>query len=116
MGDPILPDRNRGLTLEEIAALTDAKTPDQTVGALVIHGVAALELAGPNDISFGDGLGDPVTVAVTQAGARLFRSRMRCILTRRVRLRYLRSRARPAVRPFTRPPALSQMSPSTHLP
>ena len=69
MGDPILPDRNRGLTLEAIAALTDAKTPDQTVGALVIHGVAALELAGPKDISFGDGLGDPATVAVTQAGA-----------------------------------------------
>src|SRR5690348_3503154 len=68
MSDPAFLDRARGLTLREIVALTEAKAPAQTISDLVIHGVAALELAGPNDISFADRLGH-AAVAVTQAGA-----------------------------------------------
>jgi UDP-3-O-[3-hydroxymyristoyl] glucosamine N-acyltransferase len=69
MSDPILPDRNGGLTLQEIVALTGAKSAIQTGGEPAIRGAAALELAGPEDITFADRLGDTAILAVTQAGA-----------------------------------------------
>src|SRR5690242_11866811 len=69
MSDPIFPDRDRGLTLEEIVALTDAAPAVSAIGHLVIRGVAGLELAGPEDITFADRIGDAATLAVTQAGA-----------------------------------------------
>lgn len=87
MVDSIFLERERGFTLEDVVALTDAKTAGQTIGGLVIHGIAALELAGPSDISFADRGRNSEAVAVTQAGACFVRAELaQAVPTRTVAL------------------------------
>src|ERR1051325_8512576 len=61
--------RGPGLALAEIVALTGARPEVQRSVDLVINDVAALELAGPTDISFADQPDDAAVIAATHAGA-----------------------------------------------
>jgi UDP-3-O-[3-hydroxymyristoyl] glucosamine N-acyltransferase len=69
MSRPEIAIQTRGLTLEEIAALTGAARPDASACARRIDNVAPLDMAGPSDLAFFDKQRFAATAAVTHAGA-----------------------------------------------
>jgi UDP-3-O-[3-hydroxymyristoyl] glucosamine N-acyltransferase len=69
MGEPVFFKREPGLTLQRIAALSGAKPVVSRGDDRIIRNVAALELAGPDDITFADRPGHAAALGATQAGA-----------------------------------------------
>jgi UDP-3-O-[3-hydroxymyristoyl] glucosamine N-acyltransferase len=69
MGEPIFLKRGRTLTLAQIAELTGATAPDQTVAARAIANVAPLDAAGPADLVFFDKPRFSIAAGKTHAGA-----------------------------------------------
>ena len=54
MSEPVFIERGRGLSVAEIAALTGAPAPAGAAGERRIVNIAALERAGPRDLTFHD--------------------------------------------------------------
>jgi UDP-3-O-[3-hydroxymyristoyl] glucosamine N-acyltransferase len=69
MSEPVFLRYSRGLTLDEVAALTGAVAPAAALRARRIVNVAALDRAAPSDICFFDKNTFAAAAAVTQAGA-----------------------------------------------
>jgi UDP-3-O-[3-hydroxymyristoyl] glucosamine N-acyltransferase len=69
MSEPIFLRYARGLTLDEIAALTDAASPAAPARARRIANVAALDRAGPRDLSFFDNKSYAAAAGASHAGA-----------------------------------------------
>ena len=69
MSEPIFLRQTRGLTLAEIAELAGADLPRSVVAANYITGVAALDSAGPGDLSFFDSRNFAASARSTYAGA-----------------------------------------------
>ena len=69
MNEPVFLRHARGLTLEEVAALVGAAQPAAPVRARRIVNVAALDRAGPADLSFYDNKRFAAAAATTHAGA-----------------------------------------------
>jgi UDP-3-O-[3-hydroxymyristoyl] glucosamine N-acyltransferase len=69
MSEAIFLRYSSGLTLEEVANLTGAERPAAVARALRVANVAALDRAGPADLSFFDNKGFASAAAATHAGA-----------------------------------------------
>jgi UDP-3-O-[3-hydroxymyristoyl] glucosamine N-acyltransferase len=69
MSEPVFLRYARGLTLDEIAALTGAASPALAARARRITNVAALDRAGPRDLSFFDNKSYAAAAAASHAGA-----------------------------------------------
>jgi len=69
MSEPVFLRHARGLTLEEVAALAGAEQPAAAARARRIGNVAALDRAGPADLSFFDNKRFAAAAAATHAGA-----------------------------------------------
>ncbi len=69
MSEPVFLRYARGLTLEEVAKLTGADQPPASARARRIVNVAALDSAGPSDLSFLDNKNYAPAAAGTHAGA-----------------------------------------------
>ncbi len=75
MTDPIFFKRPQGLTVAEIAAMTGATLSDAAHRDRLITGVAPLDRAGPNDLTFLENLRYTDGLAATGAGACLIAER-----------------------------------------
>jgi UDP-3-O-[3-hydroxymyristoyl] glucosamine N-acyltransferase len=69
MSEPVFLRHSRGLTLDEVAALTGAAPPSASPQARRIIDVAPLDRAGPTDISFFDNRNYAAAATATHAGA-----------------------------------------------
>jgi UDP-3-O-[3-hydroxymyristoyl] glucosamine N-acyltransferase len=69
MSEPVFLRYARGLTLDEVAALTGAASPAMAARARRIVNVAALDRAGPRDLSFFDNKSYTAAAAASHAGA-----------------------------------------------
>ena len=69
MSEPVFLRYARGLTLDEVAALTGAASPAMPARARRIANVAALDRAGPRDLSFFDNKSYAAAAAASHAGA-----------------------------------------------
>lgn len=84
MSDPLFLRYARGLTLEEIATLSGAARPVEPARARRIVNVAAIDRAGPGDLSFFDNKRFAAAAAASHAGACLTTAALAKILPKRV--------------------------------
>jgi UDP-3-O-[3-hydroxymyristoyl] glucosamine N-acyltransferase len=75
MGNRRFFDRSPGLTVAEIVALTGGEAPQAAPTSLLITGVAAVDLAGPGDLTFVDGNKFLSALATTRASVCLMPQR-----------------------------------------
>jgi UDP-3-O-[3-hydroxymyristoyl] glucosamine N-acyltransferase len=69
MTEPPFHNRAQSLTIDEIVALTGAETPDATARARRLDNIAALDCAGPTELTFFDNRRYADHAATTHAGA-----------------------------------------------
>jgi len=69
MSEPVFLKHSDGLTLGEVAGLAGVEPPAAAVPARRVRGVAALDRAGPSDLSFFDNKSFAAAAAATHAGA-----------------------------------------------
>src|SRR5262249_27461323 len=69
MSDPIFLRRSVGLSLDEIASLTDATIVDAAAKTRRIKNIAPLDRAGPDDLTFFESRNFASAAAATHAGA-----------------------------------------------
>ncbi len=84
MTEPLFLRHARGLTLEAVATVAGAAAPDAGVAARVVDNVAALDRAGPRDVSFFEQKRFTAAAATTRAGACLTTEALAHLLPKQV--------------------------------